>query len=231
MFIIADSRMPDQAKKRLSSEGEILWLEPQPLVYSSIAAHPDIFFCQAGKQLICAPNIPERWKRFVVNTGMELIEGGTIPSQNYPQTAVYNALFTGHTLYHNLNITDPVVLKIVEKTRLVHVKQGYTRCNLLSLNETHFITSDKGIEKKLVNDNKQVLFINPQQIILPGEKYGFIGGACGVNNKHLFICGNHRNLTEADKLNQFVSKCDYTIIELYDGPVVDVGSIMFLGMS
>ena len=58
--IIADSRMPEEAKRNLKKLGDVLFLNPTEITYKSISAHPDIFFFQTEDGLIYAPNAPKR---------------------------------------------------------------------------------------------------------------------------------------------------------------------------
>lgn len=61
----------------------------------------------------------------------------------------------------------------------VDVPQGYTRCCLLPVDDTSFITSDNGIAKALIAAGADVLTIEQGHIQLTGFNYGFIGGCAG----------------------------------------------------
>lgn len=228
MIVIADSRMPDAAKARLSELAKPLWLDPQTTVYESIAAHPDIFFCQTKTGLIAAPNIPEDWHKWLIKEQISIRFGQNKLASPYPQTAVYNALTTNHWLIHQLNITDKHILEQYTAEERIQVSQGYTRCNLLALDENHFITSDQGIEKVLKSRHKSVLFVDPKQIILPGENHGFFGGCCGILQQKLVICGDPSRLKEQTELEEFAKKAGYQLVSLCDGPLMDVGSMLFI---
>ncbi|NOU48190.1 MAG: hypothetical protein HOO86_14170 [Bacteroidales bacterium] len=228
MKIIADSRMPFTAKLALEQIGEVLFLEKQPYLYDAIASHPDIFFCQIGNQLVTAPNIPVAWENWLQKNDVPLIKGKLDLKEKYPDTAHFNAVVTTELLIHNLKVTDQVIIERVKKLKHIHVNQAYTRCNLISLDEDNFITSDKGIEKQLLLINKKVLFVRPGQIKLQGQPYGFIGGCCGFAEHNLYVCGNHSSLTESDEFQKFVDDCRINIVELYHGSLTDVGSIIFL---
>jgi hypothetical protein len=99
---------------------------------------------------------------------------------------------------------------------------------LLGLNDQNFITSDRGIEKKLRMLEKKVLFIDPVQVSLTGHKHGFFGGACGVFQNMIHICGSLKHLKEARDLAAFIGDAGFEYLELYDGPMIDVGSILFV---
>ena len=283
--IIADSRMPEEAKKNLKKLGDVLFLNPTETTYKSISAHPDIFFFQAEDGLIYAPNAPKRIVKELKKRKIKLTEGRKEVGKKYPETVPYNAVRIGDTLIHNLKHTDPTILSLYENH--IHVNQGYTRCNLVALNENAFITSDEGIfnavngqqttdnsivaetqrrkdaecdastgsatEKLMAqsrdastmsfikqNENtftedivdtsvqKFVLYIDPKQIKLEGHDHGFFPGCCGVWKNNLIVCGSTKNLKEKEELDKFLKDNNFNLIELYDGELVDVGSVFLI---
>ena len=285
--IIADSRMPEEAKKNLKKLGDVLFLNPTEITYKSISAHPDIFFFQAEDGLIYAPNAPKRIVKELKKRKIKLTEGKKEVGKKYPETVPYNAVGIGDTLIHNLKHTDSTILSLYKNH--INVNQGYTRCNLVALNENCFITSDEGIfnavngrqttdnsrvaetqrhrdaeccastgsaTEKLKaqsrdastmlfikqNENtftedivdtsvqKFVLYIDPKQIKLEGHDHGFFPGCCGVWKNNLIVCGSTKNLKEKEELDKFLKDNNFNLIELYDGELVDVGSV-FLVMS
>ena len=282
--IIADSRMPEEAKKNLKKLGDVLFLNPTETTYKSISAHPDIFFFQAEDGLIYAPNAPKRIVKELKKRKIKLTEGNKEVGKKYPETVPYNAVGIGDTLIHNLKHTDSTILSLYKNH--INVNQGYTRCNLVALNENAFITSDEGIfnavngqrttdnsivaetqrrkdaecdastgsatEKLMAqsrdastmsfikqNENtftedivdtsvqKFVLYIDPKQIKLEGHDHGFFPGCCGVWKNNLIVCGSTKNLKEKEELDKFLKDNNFNLIELYDGELVDVGSVFF----
>ena len=241
--IIADSRMPEEAKKNLKKLGNVIFINPTSVTYNSISSHPDIFFFQKDDALIYAPNAPKRIIKELKKRKIKLIEGKKEVGKKYPETVPYNAVGIGNLLIHNLKYTDPKILSSYENH--IHVNQGYTRCNLLALNESAFITSDVGIfnvvNSQQSTDNSlypheslvatyvrtSVLYIDPKQIKLEGQKNGFFPGCCGVWKNNLIVCGSTKNLKEKTELDRFLKDNNFNLIELYDGDLVDVGSIFF----
>ena len=241
--IIADSRMPEVAKKNLKKIGNVLFLNPTEITYNSISSHPDIFFFQKDDALIYAPNAPKRIIKELKKRKIKLIEGEKEVGKKYPETVPYNAVGIGNLLIHNLKYTDPKILSSYENH--IHVNQGYTRCNLLALKENCFITSDIGIfnavNSQQTTDNSlyphesrvetygrtSVLYIDPKQIRLEGQKNGFFPGCCGVWKNNLIVCGSTKNLKEKAELDKFLKENNFNLIELYDGELIDVGSIFF----
>ena len=214
--IIASSMMPAEAKETLSKMGSVTWLEPSDLAYPSISSHPDIFFfCKDERHcesVICAPD--------------------NSIGNKYPDTCRFNAVGVGNILIHNLQYTDKKILDLYRnlstKSVQINVNQGYTRCNLLALNETNYITSDLGIKRVLEEHNFNVFYVDPHQITLPGQKYGFFPGCCGLVDDNLVVCGSISRLKKCKELRKFVRRNGMKIIELYNGELIDVGSIFFV---
>ena len=255
--IIADSRMPEEAKKNLKKLGDVLFLNPTEITYKSISSHPDIFFFQTKDGLIYAPNAPKRIIKELKKRKIKLTEGKKEVGKKYPETVPYNAVGIGDTLIHNLKHTDPTILSLYENH--IHVNQGYTRCNLVALNENCFITSDEAIScqlsaisdidrqrclslskaelgastssatEELMAHGSQLtaLYIDPKQIKLEGHDHGFFPGCCGVWKNNLVVCGSTKNLKEKEELDKFLKDNNFNLIELYDGELVDVGSVFF----
>ena len=226
VVVLASSLMPRQAKARLQAFGEVLWLEPTDFVYPSIAAHPDIYFFQyAENQLVFAPNTPKEWIAFLHQKGVKLMRGRNALGHNHPETTFYNACGTTNLLVHNLKHTDERILRLYEGKTQINVNQAYTRCNLLALSDKAFITSDEGICRILTERQLDVLFIDPHQIHLEGHDYGFFPGCCGVFGNQLLVCGNTQLLKEKEALDAFLTRNGFSLVELYDGALVDLGGI------
>ena len=234
--IIADGRMPEEAKKNLKKLGDVLFLNPTDITYKSISAHPDIFFFQGKDGLVYAPNAPKRIVKELKKRKIKLTEGKKEVGRKYPDTVPYNAVGIGDTLIHNLKHTDPTILSLYENH--IQVNQGYTRCNLVALNGNSFITSIPD-NRQQTTDNRlcpseshvetygrtSILYIDPKQIKLEGHDHGFFPGCCGVWKNNLIVCGSTKYLKEKEALDKFLKDNDFNLIELYDGELVDVGSI------
>jgi len=226
MLILADKRIPEKAKNNLKKYGEVLFIETHGITYPAISGHPDIFVCDAGNTLVIAPNTPEKIKLQLVKNNIQFVEGSGKVGKQYPETASYNAVVTDKLLIHNLKYTDPIIQGNCADLESIHIRQAYTRCNLISMENNRFITSDKGIEKTLSGRGYEVLFVHPKGIVLPGFKHGFIGGCCGIFKNRIFFIGSLKHFPEGDKIRNFIK--GYEIIELYDGPLFDGGSLIFV---
>ena len=229
MLIIIDYRIPEDAKKTLASFGELLELNTEGITYRAISGHPDIFFCKSPDKLIVAPNLPEHYVEKLTKRSILYIKGELPVGSDYPASSRYNAVATEKYLIHNFRHTDFTITRAFEDLTPVHVDQGYCRCNLLSLRDGHFITSDEGIYKILKWHQLDSLFVAPEEILLEGIAHGFFGGCCGVWEDKVFIIGKLVHFPEGEKVRHYLEKLEYEVVELSDGQLVDGGGILFVG--
>lgn len=225
-LILGDKRMPLPAKNCLKQSGRLTLLQSDPGVYKSISGHPDIFICAAEDKVVVSPGLPLHIVQGISDLGYKVITGMNYPGRSYPSSAVYNAVITDNYLIHNLKITDPVIIKTFNDRKQLHVKQGYTRCNLLPLNSHALITSDRGIEKALNGEGMDVLFVDPSPITLKGQKHGFFPGCCGILYDQVLITGSLNYHPQKEEVVNFIASNGMKIKELFDGKLTDVGSIL-----
>ncbi len=225
-MIIANNRSPEQAKEKLLGFGNVMFLETEGITYKAISGHPDIFFCRINDKLIVAPNLPVKFREELNNHSIEFIVGEKSIGIKYPETAFYNAVVTENYLIHNLKYTDNAILEATGNLKKINVNQAYARCSLLPLPGNKFITSDRGIEKILNNEGLEILYVSPKDILLPGFEHGFFGGTCGVFENKLLILGSLKHFKDGEKTRQFLDKANMEIVELYDGPLFDGGSLL-----
>lgn len=228
MLFIIDKRIPPEAKQKLASFGKIIELETSGITDDYLSGHPDIFLFQSGSSIIYAPNTPKSFIEQLRRENLNLVKGNREIAKGYPDCAAYNAVMTGKYFIHNLTISDETLLKAAETKEKINVKQGFTRCSLLHLKDDKFITSDKGIEKELIKNGCKVLYVNPEKILLPGCRHGFFGGCAGIYGNDFFVIGSLNYFDEGDSVKEFISNCGMNLVELYDGPLFDAGSVMVM---
>jgi hypothetical protein len=227
-LILCDKQLPSPAKVRLADFGEVIDLSTENITYAAISGHPDVFCCPVGETLVVSPALLKEYTEIFTVNAIKWVFGAKPNGFSYPNSACYNAVVTDHFLIHNLTITDPKILELAGTRKQIHVNQGYTRCNLLPLPDNIFITSDNGIHAVLSREGIEVLYVNPQGIQLKGFPHGFIGGVCGVSGRNILITGNLSKYTEGQKIRDFLSLHSLTPVELYDGPLIDGGSIFLI---
>ena len=228
MLILCDRKMPETAKAKLATYGEIVEFSTAGITYEAISGHPDIFFCPTPVGLIVAPNLPEKYFKILNEKGISYTIGQLPVGIQYPDSAKYNTLVTKNFIVQNDAISDATILKQNPNHEIINVRQGYVRCSLLALPNNSFIISDRGIEKSLHQHKLEVLYIDPACVKLEGFEHGFFGGTCGIHENSLFICGSLTYFKESELILEFTEKAGVQIIELFDGPPMDVGTILFL---
>ncbi|HDP16437.1 MAG TPA: hypothetical protein ENN16_01115 [Candidatus Omnitrophica bacterium] len=112
------------------------------------------------------------------------------------------------------------------RARHMRVNQGYVKCSIIPVDDRRIITSDKGIKTAWEKAGGIALFVRPGNIKLPGYKTGFIGGTAGVTDKQVLFAGNLRMHPDAKAIRNFIKKSGKGIVELYNGPLYDVGTIL-----
>lgn len=228
MLIIVDKKIPEEAKFNLMKFGELMQLETAGITYPAIAGHPDIFFTQIDDRLVVAPNLPFGFIESLKKNNIKYQPGNNLVGTTYPDTARYNAVITAKYLVHNTKITDAQILKLCEGKTRIHTNQGYSRCNLIFLDENHTITSDAGIAKQLSGKGIETLLVNPDGIMLPGFNHGFFGGCCGVLDQKLFVLGNPDKFPDGERVRSFAAAAGFQIIDLCDTPLFDGGGVFFI---
>ena len=228
MLILLDRKMPETAKEKLATYGDIVEFATKGITYEAISGHPDIFFCPTPVGLIVAPNLPKEYFSILDRNEIKYSKGLLPVGKEYPETARYNSLVTNKYLIQNPAINDPKIRNLNSELEMIPTKQGYVRCNLIALPNETFITSDRGIEKSLKQRKIEVLYVDPSCVKLRGFGNGFFGGACGLLGNTLFICGSMKYFKKKVSIESFAERAGVSIIELYDGQPVDVGTILFL---
>jgi hypothetical protein len=229
MLILIDSRLPREAKEKLSALGELLEFKTEGIVYEAVSGHPDIFFCETPSGLVAAPGMPAEYLSRLREAKIPVIRGRTTLGSSYPFTSHYNALLTGSYLVHNTDYTDEAIRATCPGIHLIHVKQSYSRCSLVHLAGDRFITSDRGILKALAAQGLTVLYVSPESILLPGFRHGFFGGSCGVHEGVLYLAGSLKFHPQGGEIRSFVEDSGLLTAELYEGPFFDGGGILFAG--
>ena len=228
---LVDGRVSSGLEKGFS-EGNIKIIKTEAYqgLYPAISYHPDAVFHHLGDNLIVyAPRTSMAVVAALEDMGFLLIEGEKPLTAKYPGSVCYNVARVGNLAFHNARYTDRILKENLYKrgVELVHVNQGYTKCAISVVDENSIITIDKGIAKVAERKGLDVLVIEEDDILLPGIKSGFIGGATGlIDEKKFAVAGNIHRLESAMKILDFLHQKGVEHVSLSDEPVMDIGSIM-----
>lgn len=192
----------------LKTLDEVKPVGPIANVGKGIACHPDVLYCRLGG-----------------GEKAEVFKGDeTKLGEIYPADCRYNAVVVGKYIIHKQGVTDEDLLKAASR-ELIDVPQGYTKCNVVVVDDEHIITSDEGIAKA-VSGRLDCLLISPGQIRLPGFKYGFIGGCSGRVDNQIIFNGNLSEHSDSGKIIEFINKRGLEVKYFTDWSLMDIGSII-----
>ncbi len=223
---IVNGNLPKEAIDKLSDFGNVVLFSTSGITYPQVSNHPDLFFCAGTRKWVVARNTPAEYIQKLKSLEVEYVLGSTPVGSVYPKSACYNAVVTDKYFIHKFSVSDAVLKKTYGHLNPVSIPQGYARCNLLPLKNNGFITSDKGIQKVLIEQNMDVLYVDSSQVLLPGFEHGFFGGCAGVYRDMVFLSGSLKYLNDGERVKNYLRKLNYQVIELYDGPLFDGGSIL-----
>lgn len=191
---------------------ELVFIHSTQLVYDAVSAHPDIYLCKMGAK----PSDP-----VFIGDPKEL-------GVEYPYNIKFNAVCLGDYFIHHLTHTSPQLLQAAKDMgkQLIHVKQGYAKCNTVVVDDNAVITSDVGIIKALASTDIQVLPIQQGFVKLAGFLYGFLGGASGRVGNQIIFNGNLEQHPDWQKICQFIESRNLSVYYSKEYSLEDIGSII-----
>lgn len=147
----------------------------------------------------------------------------------YPDITALNVCLFGNNLVCNLNCTDKKILDFCQKNnfRILHTNQGYSKCSSAVISDNALITADESIYRLCKNNKIDVLKISDGGIRLDGYSYGFIGGTCGLIDKHtLAFSGNIKLHKDHLNIKDFAKNYNIDLLSLSDNELYDIGGIL-----
>ena len=197
-----------------------------------IAGHPDLQIHPLDyKTVICAPEC-FKYYREQLPKRIDVIPGDTSLTGTYPGDCAYNAARVGDFIFCNTKCTDKKLLQWYNERnfKIIHVNQGYTKCNIFPVTDKILITEDVGIHN-IITDNclpiECYMFPN-QGVFLNGFPYGFIGGSCGVYKNIVFWYGNPNSCKGYSKIKKIISGTQKIEVVLSEEKLCDLGGIICL---
>lgn len=230
-YAIVDFRIDVEEKKSLQKLGcEVLVCPPSDLLYDAICGHPDILLHIIDNQnIIVHKDMNEDFIELLRSLNLNVTLSKRSLKSNYPYDIILNSLNFSDLFVHNLKFTDSNLLRCMSNKKLISVKQGYTKCSTVVVNENAVITSDKTIASALVKEDIDVLLLPPGDILLPGLNYGFIGGCCGLLDRNtLAFYGDLSYYKYGNDIISFLKKHSVEPVFLREGKLIDRGSLFVI---
>ena len=234
--VLVDSHAPEKAKEKLFRLGfNVIELPTSKHLPNGISAHPDSLLFRLDRQIVTFADYCDE-AAYVFSDIREahpeysVTFSAQTPSQSYPHDAKYNALVIGKKVFLRLASASSTVKETATASgyELIDVKQGYPACATLVLDDSHAITSDKGLCKVLSENGINVTLIEAGSIALPPYEYGFIGGTAGVFDKTVYFIGDYKTHPSAKAIEKAIDSLGLKTVSLSDGLLTDVGGLIFL---
>jgi len=220
---VVDPRMPAAAKKKLKKLNYyVAEADLNRKLHRPVAGHVDMMLFRCGEKVIYEPGL-ENIADLLRRNGYNCMRGERISSPVYPKNIIYNACCIGRSIIRYKSKIERHIRDI--NSRHILVKQGYAKCSIVPVDKRRIITSDRGIKDAWERSDGVALLIRPGGIRLPGYKTGFIGGASGVNDKSVLFVGRLDTHPDGQAIRDFIKRSGKGVIELYDGPLYDIGTI------
>lgn len=212
LYISKDANI--RLKEYLTEQGYTLeFIASEGVVDKGISNHPDIFLCKMG----------------VERNSPIFFAGDHDLGRDYPQDVAFNAACTGRYFIHNLAATNEKLLLAAKEMgmTLIDVRQGYTKCSVVIVDETSIITYDEGIIKACSRyPELDVLRIAPGFVRLDGYDTGFLGGASGRVGKEIIFHGDLFGHPDFGAIVDFIEKRGLTCKWFSQFKLTDIGSIL-----
>ncbi len=231
MGVIIDKNADEAILNELEGRGAFICRSfemkslPQP-----VNTHPDMQIHFASRTLaFAAPSAFEHYRTLLPDS-VRLICGAADPGSTYPYDCAYNIARVGNRIIGNFKYTDSELLNYYSNLNytFIDVKQGYTKCNLCTVDDSSAITEDEGIFRKLTAAGVDVLKLPAGEIELCGFDHGFIGGASGfLSENTLAFFGDFSKNSYYEKLKKFVLSKKVDIIFLSSTKPADYGSLLY----
>lgn len=231
--LITDYRTSDFELNRIQQLGfQPIATEKISALYEAVDGHPDLQFASIDQTLISHHDLSHAKYSEIFSHARHLVKGESSVRLPYPHHISLNALITEDLFLHKLENTDSILLNLAHDSqrKLIHTRQGYTRCSCAYVGNSAFVTEDRGIAELLVQNGKKVFYRKHSNVSLSGFPYGFIGGALslvhGNSGDILLISGDLSRYHYGHDLKNFLLEERIRYECLGNGLLMDRGSII-----
>ena len=227
MLLVVNPKASKEMCDTLKSYGhQVIFSMPYPNLKGAISTHPDIQIHSLDANLVITPPDCYDYYRKLFPDAVKLICGEKNLTDTYPEDSAYNVAKVGRYIFCNTKYTDSKLLDYYQGVNfsIIHINQGYSKCNIAVLDENTIITEDKGIIANKISIRS--ILVPKGEVSLEGFPYGFIGGACGGDAKQLFWYGNPEKCSYFTSLQQETKGSRGKYIALSPEPLQDLGGII-----
>lgn len=211
---------------------KVIPMPPFEKLDAPVSSHADMLICVIENNIFFYREYYELHKdRFkVLEAQYNIILVDKPCSSKYPLDVGLNVLVIGKRIFCNKKFVANEILSLAEKLnyQIFDVKQGYSACSTLVINESSAITGDKGMYIALKNEGIDVLLISPEAIALEGYNHGFIGGSGGIFESTAYFFGEIEAIEEHKAIIYKLEKSGCKIVSVLSKNLFDFGGIKFI---
>ena len=232
MNIIFISELAEESFiEHMKDLGRVILVPKDPRFDPRIASHPDLVITIVDNSLIIDENADPSIFLQLDALHVPYIRSSSALGSKYPKDIAYNAVVTKQYLIHKLDSSNPLILQHCKNSGriLVNVKQGYSKCSTVVVDDNHLISSDNGICQTVSNlPDIDILPVQPGFVELEGFDYGFLGGCSGVIGDTLVFHGDLSKHPDYLRIKDFAEAAGKRLLYFTDFPLRDIGSILVL---
>lgn len=207
-------------------------LKPYQRLDFPVASHADMLFCVFDDCIFCYQDYvcENNLLNDLNSSGKKVVFVRKKCEKEYPHDIGLNVLVMGKNIFCNVKHTAEEILECAKERNysIINVKQGYSSCSTLVLDENNALTSDPSIYNAIIKTGKNAFLVDNSAIKLDGYGCGFIGGSSGVLNRDVFVFGDISSLPNGKQAREIICKFGYNIIPILSGEVYDFGGIKFI---
>ncbi len=213
--------------KYLKTRGSVILVPKDGRFDDRISSHPDLVISMIDNTLIIDENAHNNIFQQLNALGVPYVLGNSRLSADYPKDIAYNAVITKDFFIHNLRYSNTLLFQHSKYRNIaqIPVKQGYTKCSTVVVDDNAIITSDQGIYHA-VKDVMKVLLIQPGYVNLEGYDFGFLGGTSGLLEDTVVFHGDLSKHPDYLKIEAFVKAAQKKLHYHKEFPLTDIGSIL-----
>lgn len=190
--------------------GEIvLPLKPYDKLPTQVNSHADMLVSIIGDCIFVYNDyFEENREVFEKIKNFKIVRSKHICKDKYPHDIGLNSLIVGRKIFCNVPYTAQEILDCAKLNgfEIIHVKQGYSCCSTLVIDEKSAITSDVGMYKALISAGIDTMYVDSNFISLDGYNCGFVGGSGGVLGTTVYFFGNIKEHPQFQEVYSFLIK-------------------------
>lgn len=228
-MVIINPDTPEEIRVSLRRQGlEPLVIPRCGALAPALSGHADLQVFVHNGHALCRAGMPGYFLK-ALSSCCHVTVCGVEPGGGYPADITFNVACAGSVAFHRSDCTAPEISSFLEKKSipLIHVKQGYSRCSTVIVDDVRIITADRGIHEAALSHGSTSLLVRPGFVKLPGFRHGFIGGASGATSDSVFFTGDIGTHPDHEAIRSFIAASGKKILCLADGPLQDLGSLFF----